>query len=630
LQVDDDAWSLDYTLPPLRVAEMQAQAARRGALPSLDDPLGEVRLGQAVLQERDGDEAALLRALESEVAAQDPDCLLTRGGDEHLFPWLYARARALGLRALELGRAPSQLRASRRAKSFFSYGRIEYHAPFYLLRGRWHVDAHNSMFHREGGLEGVYDLARTSGVPVQTTARLGAGSAITMMQVHKAVQLGFLVPWKKNRPEDFKSGLQLLASDKGGYIFEPRVGLHEGAVELDFASMYPNIMVSRNLSTETLNCRCCAQGEGCVVPGLGSWTCSRTIGLVPRYLKPVVDRRFAYKARAKALAGTDPRAAEVAKGINNCLKWCLLVSFGYQGYRNARFGRLECHEAISAWGRDILLSANGIAEELGWEVLHGIVDSVWLKRTQGQAAPLEEVRGRIAAMADIDLAVEGTYSWIVFLPTRVDGARELAGRGTRDGDFVGAMNRYYGRFEDGTLKARGVEVRRSDTCTYVARCQEAMLAVLGEARDAAQFRERIPEALRCLRAFGRALRRGRVEGQELVLGSTVSQPLASYKQRTSAVSALRQLAELGLEKQPGQWVGYVVTRAASSDPRRKARAAELWQERDGYDAAFYERRLARAAESLLLPLGWTEDRLLGSMRGSDAARLEDFPGVSTT
>lgn len=622
---DDEAWALDYAVPPLRLAELRAEPRSQGAVASRQDPLGRIHVGEAVLEERDGDEAALLRALEREVAAQDPHALLTRGGDERLFPWLYERAAAQGLKELRLGRAPVPLRANRQAKSFFTYGRIEYHAPFYLLRGRWHIDAHNSFFHSEGQLRGILDLARISGVPVQTTSRLGAGSAITMMQVHKAKALGFLVPWKKTRPEDFKTGLQLLATDKGGYIFEPRVGLHEGVTELDFASMYPNIMVTRNISPETFNCRCCADGSGVPVPGLGAWTCGKTMGLVPRYLKPVVDRRFHHKHLAKALeqAG-DTEGAAVAKGINNCLKWCLLVSFGYQGYRNARFGRLECHEAISAWGRDILLGASELAEAHGWEALHGIVDSLWLKPTRPDHAPLEEVRRAIALQADIDVAIEGTYSWIVFLPNKVDGARELAAAGRMHEAPVGAMNRYYGRFEDGTLKARGVEVRRSDTCAYVAQFQEALLAILGQAADGAAFQRQIPETIRCLRAHAAALRRGAVDGQALVLGSTVSQPLEQYRVLTGAVSALRQLADHGVRREPGQWVGYVVTDHRSKDARRKARPVELWQPGDGYDAAFYVRQLVRAAESLLLPFGWTEDRLLRAMDGGDTLPLDAF------
>src|SRR5438128_2460845 len=66
-------------------------------------------------------------------------------------------------------------------------------------------------------------------------------------------------------------------------------------------------------------------------------------------------------------------------------------SFGYQGYKNARFGRIECHEAINAFARNILVRTMEIAESHGYEVVHGIVDSVWLRPT-ANADPIEKDR----------------------------------------------------------------------------------------------------------------------------------------------------------------------------------------------------------------------------------------------
>jgi len=55
----------------------------------------------------------------------------------------------------------------------------------------------------------------------------------------------------------------------------------------------------------------------------------------------------------------------------NLLKWLLVTSFGYMGYNKARFGRIECHESITAYGREILLQTIDLAEEMGFEILHG-------------------------------------------------------------------------------------------------------------------------------------------------------------------------------------------------------------------------------------------------------------------
>ncbi len=95
-------------------------------------------------------------------------------------------------------------------------------------------------------------------------------------------------------------------------------------------------------------------------------------------------RRNAYKARASAH------------------KWLLVTCFGYLGYKNARFGRIEAHEAVTAYGREALLRAKEAAEDLGFTVLHMYVDGLWVKKdgaSQVQRFPAAAGRDRRAHRA---------------------------------------------------------------------------------------------------------------------------------------------------------------------------------------------------------------------------------------
>jgi DNA polymerase elongation subunit (family B) len=103
----------------------------------------------------------------------------------------------------------------------------------------------------------LIDLSRFSGISLQLLSRMSPGNAITTMQLRYAFENGILIPWKRQNPEYFKTAWKLLHSDRGGYIFDPNVGIYDNAAELDFASMYPNIMVKFNVSPETVLCRCC-------------------------------------------------------------------------------------------------------------------------------------------------------------------------------------------------------------------------------------------------------------------------------------------------------------------------------------------------------------------------------------
>jgi DNA polymerase I len=84
--------------------------------------------------------------------------------------------------------------------------------------------------------------------------------------------------------------------------------------------------------------------------------------------------------------------------------------FGYQGFSNAKFGRIECHEAINAFAREILFDAKEILEANGWRVVHGIVDSLWVSRADdvddADRSGLQELAGRITDEVGIPLECE--------------------------------------------------------------------------------------------------------------------------------------------------------------------------------------------------------------------------------
>ena len=90
-----------------------------------------------------------------------------------------------------------------------------------------------------------------------------------------------------------------------------------------------------------------------------------------------------------------------------------MTCFGYTGYRNARFGRIEAHEAICAWAREVMLEGIEAARADGWDVVHGIVDSLWITDVSGRSnderAAAQRLADRLGATTGIPLEVEGRY-----------------------------------------------------------------------------------------------------------------------------------------------------------------------------------------------------------------------------
>jgi len=141
-------------------------------------------------------------------------------------------------------------------------------------------------------------------------------------------------------------------ADRGGFIFAPEVGLHENVHELDFSSLYPNIICTRNVSPDVIRCSCHSDRED--VPGLGYSICDDR-GYLVDVLQPIIDARDEIKAairREKERDDPDEDRLAELKGRLGALKWILVACFGYQGFSNAKFGRIECHEAINAFARE--------------------------------------------------------------------------------------------------------------------------------------------------------------------------------------------------------------------------------------------------------------------------------------
>jgi len=92
------------------------------------------------------------------------------------------------------------------------------------------------------------------------------------------------------------------------------------------------------------------------------------------------------------------------------LKWLLVCCFGYTGYKNARFGKIEAHEAINAVARETLLVAKEMAEERGYEVLHALVDSLYVRKAGATRVEYEALTAEIAARSAIAAGDRGDLS----------------------------------------------------------------------------------------------------------------------------------------------------------------------------------------------------------------------------
>jgi DNA polymerase elongation subunit (family B) len=373
----DSVESVDYRTPPLRSMRLNVALKKEGVLQKLTDKIDSMSLdfGDKTIMINEGNEAEKILQLVKTVKEEDPDLIFTSSGDSFLLPYLTYRAFANGvLDSFVLSRENTPLKAEKSCgKTFFSYGRVYHKAPTRRLFGRVHIDVNNTFIYTACGLEGLIEVSRTCRVPLQRATRASIGSIMSSLQLYTAWKEGILIPWKKTEPESFKSGWELLVADRGGFIFEPKLGFHTDVVEVDFASMFPMLMLTRNISAETVLCKCCPDSK-LRVPELGYNICEKRKGIVPKTLDLLLRKRSKYKSLMKEIEDKELRHTYNMRQA--ALKWILVTCFGYLGYRNARFGKVDAHIAVCAFARDGLLKTAAMAEQHGFEVIHGIVDSL--------------------------------------------------------------------------------------------------------------------------------------------------------------------------------------------------------------------------------------------------------------
>ena len=597
----DLPWKLDPAPPSLRILDLEPDSDPAHASPT------HLRLRFERFTYRLPLEPVrpLLVGLRSIINRHDPDLLLTSWGDTWLMPHLLDLSSQANL-ALPFNREPGLAPAHKPERTYFSYGQVVHQGRQVLLFGRWHIDRYNAMLFHDYGMHGIYELARVTSLPVQTVARVSPGSGISAMQMLTALRQGILVPWHKQQAERPKSILDLMRSDQGGLVYQPTIGLHYDVAEIDFISMYPSIMVHFNISPETVGS---SRAIADAAPELAFPGDPQPQGLVPQTLAPLLEKRLALKTSLATLPAWHPQR-KIYQARASAHKWLLVTCFGYLGYKNARFGRIEAHEAVTAYGREALLRAKEAAEDLGFEVLHLYVDGMWVARPgASQVLDFQPVLEAISQRTGLPIALEGIYRWMAFLSSRQDARVPVA-------------NRYFGIFQDGSVKVRGIEARRRDTPAFINQLQAEMLAKLAHVSRDTPADNYLPGVLALLRRNLAALRAGRFPLEQMLVAQKLSRTLDEFRSPSPVAHAAAQLQAVGKSTSPGERVRYLYTRGEPG-----VYAWNLPQPPDpaSVDVDRYSELLLRAATTLLEPFGVSK-QLLSQWLFSNAA-YNAPPGV---
>jgi DNA polymerase elongation subunit (family B) len=438
------------------------------------------------------------------------------------------------------------------------------------------------------------------------------------------------------------------------------LGIFEDVAEIDFASMYPTMMAIHNISPETVLCGCCEnrrvpevgyticeKREGivpktlrpiltrrawlkkkvkelesrkwnveggdnspspprdCVVKSLrGSETTEaisqgsedKEIATLSSFARNDKNKTVTQPFKREGVGADWEKKREIYNRKQTALKWMLVTCFGYLGYRNARFGRIEAHEAVTAFGRESLLQAKEICEAEGFELLHAITDSLWIRKKGFKEEEVLELCQKISEATGITMSLEGIYRWMAFLPSKGNRGSPVA-------------NRYFGLFRNGKIKARGLAFRRGDTPPLIQEAQLRMLEILAGTKDMEDYRVKVPKILDLLLEYSLLLKDGQAKSEELAIGKRISQEPSAYKVDSLTALAAQELEDLGIPIHPGEKVKYVIKNALSKNKAERVRPFPLVGPDDTYDVKKYVEMLVKATEEILIHVGYDVKRL---------------------
>ncbi len=368
-------------------------------------------------------------------------------------------------------------------------------------------------------LDFAIQLSTLVGLPLDQVGTVAVGFRVEWFLIRRAYEIGELVPRRVERP---------YFPYVGAIVLEPNPGVHENIAVLDFKAMYPNIMITQNISPDTYLSPTEPEtlGGANVAPEVNHRFRADPPGFYKRVLSHLINVRDEITPRLEKLS---PKSAEyrVLNARQKAVKLITNASYGYTGWIGARWYIKPVAEATAAWGRRAILDTIELSRKSGLEVIYGDTDSIFVRYDPDKIKKISEEIGR-----KIRLQIKPEKVYVRVL-------------------FTEAKKRYCGLLPDGRLDIVGLEVVRGDWAEVARNVQEGVLKII--------LKEQKPQkAVDFVRHYISDLRQKRVPYRKLIIWKTLTKPVETYGVRAPHVEAAKTLIKGGWELSSGDKIGYVI------------------------------------------------------------------------
>ncbi len=385
---------------------------------------------------------------------------------------------------------------------------------------------------------------------------------------------------------------------EGAFVLQPKAGLYENLSIFDFTSMHTSIIVSFNISRETLTDKKTSY-ESPEIEFKGEkkkFYFKKKAGFFPQLAKEIMELRKKYKKQYKENPGPITRAR------SNAFKVLSASIHGYIAFFGARYYSYECSNAILAFVREYNKKTIKWVNKAGFNVIYGDTDSVAFtldNKTKKQTKNfLKKLNKKLPGIMHLEL--EGFYKRGIWVTKR-------------SGEF-GAKKKYALIDEKNNLKIRGFETVRRDWCKLARKVQNNVLKKILKTGSE-------KKALRYVRKVVKKIKNREIDRKQLIIRTQLKKPLSSYKASTPHVVIARKMKQKGMPIDPGTLISYYISEISKKKALVRERA-KLPDEKGKYDINYYlKKQILPSIENIFQVFEITGEEIL---HGKKQTKLDGF------
>ena len=432
---------------------------------------------------------------------------------------------------------------------------------------------------------------RMSGLTFETIFRRRVSALIINMLNQHMVMKDMFFPNRLMLEDVGEAKSKALIEGKryqGARVLPPIQGLHFDVTVLDFASLYPSIMDTKNTCFSTLNCN----HESCksnIVHELGHHICVLRRGLISELVGAIKDIRVYYfkdKKDDNPLFGV----------VEQALKVYLNASYGIYGDDRLPYFAAPVAESITAEARYALDELVDKAEELGTIVIGGDTDSVFLRTRD------KKIIDKLIKFCENTLSLQLGIDYEMRFMTMYK------------------KKNYFGYTVEGDKIVKGLTGKKKNTPTYIRNCFDECVGILKEVNELNK-EETIERVLSVVkkRYIGLKKRTMVTNMDDFAISTVMHKNVDDYNNVPMHVGVAKLLYEYVMKKSDNPNVGIrtvvpegsvIVYVRTIPIGKRKAKPIETVTPND-IDVEEYAVRLLSSLRQLYEPLGIVDEQVMG-------------------